>query len=263
MAALREAAGALFCATGVLSVWRRLRAVPDRYVASALAAGAVTLLAPPPDNAAAGGELSATDLGRDIVCPVPPGTRTRAGAVWLHAGGFVMGFAIMLRAECRAAARAGIWSISVEYPHWDYPGALAAARHAVRRVRLRVGRRPVYAAGQSSGGSLALTLLNQRAVNGAAVDGSVTDFTRWGGRDFWNRLGVSDRHAASPVTTASRARGRALLMASPFDNVVPAAHTRAYRRAATQLEVSYVPMTGFHCQDRTWDQRAIHWMRRR
>jgi alpha/beta hydrolase family protein len=263
MAALREAAGPVFDAIGVLSLWRRVRAVPDTYLASVLATGAVALLAPAPDHAAAGGEPTAADLGRDVVCPVPPGTRTRAGAVWLHAGGFVMGFAIMLRAECRAAARAGIWSISVEYPHWDYPGALAAARRAVRRVRLRAGRRPIYAAGQSSGGSLALTLLNQRAVSGAAVDGSVTDFRSWGGRDFWNRLGVSDRGAASPVTTASRARGRALLMASPFDNVVPAAHTRAYRRAATQLDATYVPMTGFHCQDGTWDQRAIQWMRRR
>jgi acetyl esterase/lipase len=171
----------------------------------------------------------------DVVCE--PSGPSRGTILYFHPGGFIQGKASdpFNRAWCQEFAARGYRTRVVDYPLFDIPGAVRAARAAAAREP-----GPRYAVGDSSGGTLAALLAVQRRVDGAATFGAVTDLLAWPrDRGEWRKHHATraQRIAASPARQPGRTASPLLLMHDPDDEVVPFRHSRrlAYRAAGARL----------------------------
>jgi monoterpene epsilon-lactone hydrolase len=93
--------------------------------------------------------------------------RARAALLYLHGGGFVMGSAHAYRHLVgQIAARAGVPAFVADYrlaPEHAFPAALADARAAYRALTAQFGAGHVALVGDSAGGGLALSLLQEES----------------------------------------------------------------------------------------------------
>jgi alpha/beta hydrolase fold len=155
----------------------------------------------------------------DVVCR--PDGPARATVLYLHGGGFVLGAAsdpynILV---CDELAARGFRARVVDYPLHDLPGAVRAARAAAARHRS-----PVYAFGDSAGGTLAALLAVRGQVDAGVAFAAPSDLLTWPAEPgWWDRFGATpaERRAASPYRRAGRRGAPLLLMHDPRDIAVP------------------------------------------
>jgi len=124
---------------------------------------------------------------------VPTGRRETAALLYLHGGGFIFGSARAYRHLVgQIAARAGVPAFVADYrlaPEHPFPAALDDTRAAYRALAVQHGAGRVAVIGDSAGGGLALSLLQEEpdaccgvllspwtdlALTGATVDANAT-----------------------------------------------------------------------------------------
>jgi monoterpene epsilon-lactone hydrolase len=155
--------------------------------------------------------------------------RARSALLYLHGGGFVMGSAHAYRHLVgQIAARAGVPAFVADYrlaPEHPFPAALDDARAAYRALAAQFGAGRVALVGDSAGGGLALSLLQEEsgvrcgvllspwtdlALTGASIDANAADdpflsraALEAGARQY---LGAQDRRdpGASPLYQPTR-----------------------------------------------------------
>ncbi len=181
---------------------------------------------PPAD----GVDYSTTSFGGipGVWC-VPRKQSDRAALLYLHGGGFVYGSAAAYRHLVgHIAARVGVSAFVADYrlaPEHPFPAALDDARSAYRALEGQFGAGRVAIVGDSAGGGLALSLLQEEpgircgvllspwtdlALTGASVDANAADdpFLSRAGLEAGARqyLGPHDRRdpSASPLYAPSR-----------------------------------------------------------
>jgi monoterpene epsilon-lactone hydrolase len=155
--------------------------------------------------------------------------RARAAMLYLHGGGFVMGSAHAYRHLAgQIAARASVPAFVADYrlaPEHAFPAALDDARAACRALATQFGAGRVALVGDSAGGGLALSLLQDEpgvrcgvllspwtdlALSGASIDANaaVDPFLTRAGLEAGARqyLGAHDRRdpRASPLYGPAR-----------------------------------------------------------
>lgn len=240
---------------------RRARPMLGRVcVTAALAAG--MLLSPLAAMASADPGVG----GGDLRCPRPSPSRPRAGVLLLHPGAFWIGLLpAQLAGTCRAFADPALRVVAVDYPLRDLAGAVAAARHAAARLHERMGHRPVFAYGESAGGTLAALLAAGGRVDAAVAVAPLSNLLTWhdGDVSYWRdtmRATRAQRRAASPIFAITRP-SPLLLLHSPEDSVVPFADSiELFERYPT---ATLMALRGEHLHDRTAAKLARRWIRRR
>ncbi|SRR5712692_2307340 len=125
---------------------------------------------------------------------VPTAHRAAAALLYLHGGGFVYGSARAFRHLLgQIAVRAGVPAFVADYrlaPEHEFPAALDDARAAYRGLATQFGAQHVALVGDSAGGGLALSLLQEEpgarcgvllspwtdlALTGASVESKAAD----------------------------------------------------------------------------------------
>lgn len=121
----------------------------------------------------------------------PEATPARATLLYLHGGGWTIGSRDSCDAFCAALTRrAAIRVISAEYrlaPEHPYPAALDDCQALLAALRPRFPGR-WFAAGDSSGGNLALALNRRTPLDGLILYYPVVDATA-DGSESWQRYG--------------------------------------------------------------------------
>ena len=105
--------------------------------------------------------------------PAPSQPGRRPSLLILHAGGFIFPVGEAIEPACVLATKAGFDVVYVNYPLGNMPKAVAAAERAAKHAG-RHGQ-PVYAYGESAGGTMAALLAQQGLVEAAATYSQVTD----------------------------------------------------------------------------------------
>ncbi len=107
----------------------------------------------------------------------PEPTSRRPSLLILHAGGFILPAADAIEPACTLATDAGFDVVFVRYPLGDIPEAVAASE----RVARREGRDgvPVFAYGESAGGTLAALLAQKGLVEASATYSPLTDLVAY------------------------------------------------------------------------------------
>ena len=150
---------------------------------------------------------------------VPTAHQAAAALLYLHGGGFVFGSARAYRHLVgQIAARAGVSAFVADYrlaPEHEFPAALDDARAAYRALAARFGTGRVALVGDSAGGGLALSLLQQEpgvrcgvllspwtdlTLTGASIDGNAAadPFLSRAGLDAGVRQYLGDRDRRDP-----------------------------------------------------------------
>jgi hypothetical protein len=95
----------------------------------------------------------------------------------LHSGGFILGKRHDVQEAMDRAAELGFKPVYVDYPLGDLP---AAVRYTNRVARREADRgRPLYAYGESAGGTLAALLSTRGLTKEAATYSQITSLTRY------------------------------------------------------------------------------------
>lgn len=200
----------------------------------------------------------------DVLCRAHG--KARGGVALLHPGSFWIGAtAPYLRRYCRPFVRAGFDAVGVDYPVRDFFGALAHVRRTIARLGRRERHRPVFAFGESAGGTFA-TLLAVRGVVPAIAVAPVTNLVTWHPDNvaYWHdvmHMSLADRRAGSPLFLVSRHPKPLLVLHSPRDRVVPFAQSTALGRRVRPMRLAR--LHGGHLADRSSTPRAIGWLLRR
>jgi acetyl esterase/lipase len=182
-----------------------------------------------------------------------------------YPGGFIVGDSAITAPLARKIAALGYRAVNVEYPLGSLPAAMRlAARDASQASRLP---QPVYAVGESSGGTLAGLLAAQHRVRAAYMEAAPTDLLRWAPFEsqtlnYYRAIGLStpqQRAAYSPYEQLSRRSSPMRLYHSPADTAVPYSESRAIVKRAHTLGVdaSLAQLVGNHLADQSHFQRLL------
>ena len=95
----------------------------------------------------------------------------------MHGGSFVFGDASLERQAVAEARRDGFQARSLEYPLWDLPAAVSYVNQVARSWR-QAGH-PVYAYGESAGGTLAALLAEKGLARSAVGYAPVVNIPKW------------------------------------------------------------------------------------
>ena len=139
-------------------------------------------------------------LRSDVTCS--PDATPRGTILYLHAGGFMLVPSVDgARQVCEEWASRGYAVDVVAYPLADP----AAAEAAVVQDAATAAVRPVFAIGESAGGTLSDWLAVQGDVAGAVSVAGISDLTTWGPDAFWDFILRSmDQRAAESRCRRSR-----------------------------------------------------------
>jgi fermentation-respiration switch protein FrsA (DUF1100 family) len=142
----------------------------------------------------------------------------------------------------------------------------AAVRFATNEAtRAHPADRPVFAYGESAGGTLAEMLALRGLVPAAVAVGGISDLTSWREENepYWDAIGlptVADRQTASPLHQHTPRRGRLLLLHSLDDETVPFEQSaRLAQRFSSTVTLGV--LRGPHLTDPHATARAIAWLR--
>ena len=180
-----------------------------------------------------------------------------------HAGGFVYGDASSAAGYCQEFADAGYDSVSVDYPTYDYPGALRYSRHAALAARKQ--GLPTYAVGWSAGGTFAAMLAALRDVNAGVAISAPTDLLRWNGtnkhyyRDMIKLRTLEARRRGSPYYRYRPGLSCPLLLmhGRPPDRIV---HYWQSVRFARKDHLKLITLKHGHLKDPSSGPRAVRWI---
>jgi acetyl esterase/lipase len=202
-------------------------------------------------------------LRSDVTCSsdaTPRGT-----ILYLHAGGFMLVPSLDGAQQiCAEWAARGYAVDVVAYPLADPAGAEVAVVQDAATAAVR----PVFAIGESAGGTLAEWLAVHGDVAGAVSVSGISDLTTWGPDAFWDFIEntMAQRAAASPLEAVASVTSPAplLLFASPDDTSVIASQQSQLLYTALQTAcgacVTLTPLTGDHLLDLSWKDPAAAWM---
>ena len=180
-----------------------------------------------------------------------------------HAGGFVYGNARSGETHCQDFVDAGYDAVSVDYPTYDYPGAVRYSRRAARGARKR--GLPTYAVGWSAGGNLAAMLAALREVNAAVAISAPSNLVSWNGknwhyyRDMIKLPTWEARRRASPYFRYRPGRSCPLLLmhGRPPDRIV---HYWQSVRFARKDHLKLITLKHGHLKDPSAGPRAVRWI---
>jgi acetyl esterase/lipase len=180
-----------------------------------------------------------------------PESHPRPVLLLLHGGAFLYGSPSMMRLAARRASAEGFKAVAVDYRLGDLSAAIADSV----RVARRYGRnRPVYAYGESAGGTLA-GLLAERGLVKAAVAyapaSDLTHFTTAYARSVLAKLGASRRELALASPALHRSRMSILALVPARDEIIPPGQTAAWARRDPRVEAITVP--GPHSYSRYYE----------
>jgi acetyl esterase/lipase len=180
------------------------------------------------------GESSAPAEGRPVL-------------LLIHSGGFIFGDP-GLEDRAAAQARARGWRTeSLDYPLWDLPGAV---RYCQRAASVYAARgRPVYAYGDSAGGTLAALLAERGEVRAAAALSPVSSIPRYAyaqpDRSFYLALIGATRRQATTNSPAFH-RSRRPILALVGEDDYPSIRAPTYRWAKRSPRVRARTVAGGH-----------------
>jgi hypothetical protein len=205
---------------------------------------------------------AAPAAGHDVVCEAK--SAPRATVLVLRGGYFSRGDARSsgpMRA-CRRFASAGLRAVSVDFPNRRYFAALDYIRTVAARERQRAGAE-VLAYGESSGGTYAAWLAQEKLVSAAVAVAAPSNLVLWARHDatFWHgvmHMSLLDRRRASPVL-GPRSCSRLLLLASPEDEIVPFGQSVSLHRHLAACS-SLRRLTGGHVKDPRGLAWAVTWL---
>jgi acetyl esterase len=163
-------------------------------------------------------------------CLPTPGARRLGTVLLIHGGGWVFGSPDMLSAQCRRLAVAGFRALRPAYPLGDIRAAFAAMR-ALAGAERRAGHRPLYAAGISAGGAMAVMLAAEGRVDGAYAWAPPTDLVLWASVPGVNlsaagAASLAVRRQCSPARNLTARRAPLLVEHAPADALVPFAQSQ-------------------------------------
>jgi acetyl esterase/lipase len=201
----------------------------------------------------------------------PSGT-PKGTIIYLHAGGFYILWSYDgAKSYCQVWTARGYDVDVVAYPVWDIPGAEASAVEAAASAPAA----PVFALGESAGGTLAEWLAVHGDVKAAVSVAGISDLSTWATSNdsYWARFNnntgmtLAQRAAASPLEAVRGATAPAplLMFSSPADTVVPyqqSVNLRDALQAKCGTCGSLTNLTGDHLQDKSWDAPAASWLDR-
>lgn len=198
------------------------------------------------------------------LAPADALAQERATVLVFHGGGFLAGNTGLTEPLAERFRERGFRVENVAYPLGDVEAGQRTARRAARRARSKSG--PVFAVGESVGGTFAAHLASARLVDGAVMAAAPTDLLRWnpevpGFPDYWGELRLTPdaRWRLSPYRTAGRSVPT-LVFHSRADTAVPYVQSVRYaRRTGGSLR----RLRGDHLQDPSWKRVAVRWVVRR
>jgi acetyl esterase/lipase len=156
----------------------------------------------------------------------------------MHAGGFVSGDASYERQAAELARRRGFLARSLEYPLWNLRGAVGYVQRAARFWR-RAGH-PVYAYGESAGGTLAALLAERGLARSAVAYAPVVNIPRSYPEILpWIKLSLRQARSLSPGF--HRSREPILAMVPANDGVVDPRFTWRWARRDPLVRARLVP----------------------
>ena len=147
-------------------------------------------------------------------------------------------------------------------PNRRYFAALDYIRAVAARERQRAGTK-VLAYGESSGGTYAAWLAQEKLVSAAVAVAAPSNLVLWARRDatFWHdvmHMSLPDRRRASPVL-GPRSCSRLLLLASPDDEIVPFGQSVSLHRHLAACS-ALRRLTGRHVKDPRGLAWAVTWL---
>ena len=167
----------------------------------------------------------------------------RPKLLMIHGGGFVLSDDAEIGRACSLATEAGFDVSYVDYPLGNLPAAVAATEQAARR-EARSGL-PVYAYGESAGGTLAALLARKRLVDAAATYSQLTDLVAYYSRTpnpaLFKRVISASRDDLKAASPGFREHGGPVLALLPSaDDPNLNEDTLEWQRRATNVESTIV-----------------------
>ena len=177
------------------------------------------------------------------------------------AGAFYLPDPVRAAQLCRYYAAAGYVGVAGNYPLLDVGAAVRYGRDLARRSR-RNGA-PLFAVGESAGGTIALDLAVAGEVDAAVAVAAPSNLLTWspGNSAYWHgalHIDRSARRQLSPYYRPMRRPSPMLLFHSPEDSAVPYSQSRAFARRAPRT--SLCRLRGSHLQDRSWQPLSLRWL---
>jgi len=163
-----------------------------------------------------------------------PAVETRTGArkpilLLIHGGGFGFGGPTRMDEAARVAAARGFRPVKLEYALWNLPRALDDVKRAARRY---ARRGPLFAYGESAGGTLAALAARPGRARAAVAYAPISNLVHWLGDQpavlHYLRATQADLRRGSP---ALRPATRPILAMVPeHDSVVSSEDTNRWAR---------------------------------
>lgn len=179
----------------------------------------------------------------DQTCGSPGSSRA---VILIHGGSFGLGSTQMTEDSCQVFADQGYYAINSDYPLGDLSGAES---HLVRLAReARLGRRKVFAYGESAGGGLSALLSARALVDAAFAWAPVSDLYRWQSDSepgFVNWSGFKDYSPGllkrlSAVRWASRSSTPLLVVHGRDDRKVPLSQSLRLKKRYKHMRLRIV-----------------------
>ena len=162
-----------------------------------------------------------------------------------HPGGFVRNDGDPMTKAVEAATAQGFAPVVVDYPSADPAAALEAARAAADE---HGGARPVFAYGESAGGTLAGRIAQDGLVDRAALHSPVADVERFADQSYpeeeWEEAFLGTEAEQRRVSLTGRdSEVPILALIAADDEFIPRASIREWAGADGDVEVRVVPGT--------------------
>lgn len=205
--------------------------------------------------------VQAETLSADMRCS-PVGT-PRGTLLYFHAGGYLLDITFDSAEQiCQQWAAQGYATDVVAYALGDPATAEAQAVQEAAAAQA-----PVFALGESAGGTFAEWLAVHGEVSAAVSVAGISDMTTWGTATTWQMFGLdlAQRAALSPLEAVSGAQSPAplALFHSPADTVVD------YQQSVDLLNslqtacgtcAMLTNLTGDHLVDLSWQPATVQWL---